>query len=130
MVLRNQEKEKELRQQDELSSLVWICTSTHDTSKVIVIDANQPGNILENFFVCNSHVLCIASVPGQRRERGLLWKVMRLSDTDCFLNVVLVMILPQGHGRLTTQLVKRCLRTVSLVVLRGHHRLVVQQTAT
>ncbi|XP_051770256.1 C-Jun-amino-terminal kinase-interacting protein 4 [Ctenopharyngodon idella] len=58
------EQEKELRHQDELSSLVWICTTTHATSKVIVIDANQPGNILESFFVCNSHVLCIASVPG------------------------------------------------------------------
>nr|XP_055031592.1 C-Jun-amino-terminal kinase-interacting protein 4 isoform X2 [Misgurnus anguillicaudatus] len=58
------EQEKELRHQDELSSLVWICTSTHSTSKVIVIDANQPGNVLENFFICNSHVLCIASVPG------------------------------------------------------------------
>uniref|UniRef100_A0A8C1S9K4 Sperm associated antigen 9 n=1 Tax=Cyprinus carpio TaxID=7962 RepID=A0A8C1S9K4_CYPCA len=44
------EQEKELRHQDELSSLVWICTTTHSTSK--------------NFFVCNSHVLCIASVPG------------------------------------------------------------------
>lgn len=61
-----QEQEKELRHQDELSSLVWICTTTHATSKVIVIDANQPGNILESFFVCNSHVLCIASVPGER----------------------------------------------------------------
>uniref|UniRef100_A0A673ICM8 C-Jun-amino-terminal kinase-interacting protein 4 n=1 Tax=Sinocyclocheilus rhinocerous TaxID=307959 RepID=A0A673ICM8_9TELE len=46
--------------------LVWICTTTHTSSKVIVIDANQPGNILESFFVCNSHVLCIASVPGAR----------------------------------------------------------------
>ncbi|KAJ8413716.1 hypothetical protein AAFF_G00082230 [Aldrovandia affinis] len=60
------EQEKELRHQEELSSLVWICTSTQSTTKVIVIDANQPGNILENFFVCNSHVLCIASVPGAR----------------------------------------------------------------
>ncbi|XP_076856181.1 C-Jun-amino-terminal kinase-interacting protein 4 isoform X2 [Brachyhypopomus gauderio] len=60
------EQETELRQQDELSSLVWICTSTHATSKVIVIDANQPANILENFYVCNSHVLCITSVPGAR----------------------------------------------------------------
>ncbi|XP_016411124.1 C-Jun-amino-terminal kinase-interacting protein 4-like [Sinocyclocheilus rhinocerous] len=51
---------------DDLSSLVWICTTTHTSSKVIVIDANQPGNILESFFVCNSHVLCIASVPGAR----------------------------------------------------------------
>lgn len=63
-----QEQEKELRQQDELSSLVWICTSTHTTSNVIVIDANQPGKILENFFVCNSHLLCITSVPGVKRE--------------------------------------------------------------
>ncbi|XP_066560850.1 C-Jun-amino-terminal kinase-interacting protein 4 isoform X2 [Amia ocellicauda] len=59
-------KEKELRQHEELSSLVWICTSTQSTTKVMVIDANQPGNILDNFFVCNSHVLCIASVPGAR----------------------------------------------------------------
>ncbi|KAK7123209.1 hypothetical protein R3I94_020111 [Phoxinus phoxinus] len=58
------EQEKELKHQDELSSLVWICTTTHATSKVMVIDANQPGNVLESFFVCNSHVLCIASVPG------------------------------------------------------------------
>ncbi|XP_026170699.1 C-Jun-amino-terminal kinase-interacting protein 4 isoform X4 [Mastacembelus armatus] len=61
-----EEQQKELRQQDELSSLVWICTSTHSSSKAVVIDANQPGNILESFFVCNSHVLCIASVPGAR----------------------------------------------------------------
>nr|XP_014347057.1 PREDICTED: C-Jun-amino-terminal kinase-interacting protein 4 isoform X2 [Latimeria chalumnae] len=60
------EQEKELKQQDELSSVVWICTSTQSASKVIIIDANQPGNILDNFFVCNSHVLCIASVPGAR----------------------------------------------------------------
>ncbi|XP_058845895.1 C-Jun-amino-terminal kinase-interacting protein 4-like isoform X3 [Acipenser ruthenus] len=60
------EQEKELRQHEELSSLVWVCTSTHSTTKVIVIDANQPGNILDNFFVCNSQVLCIASVPGAR----------------------------------------------------------------
>uniref|UniRef100_A0A8D2ZQ64 C-Jun-amino-terminal kinase-interacting protein 4-like n=1 Tax=Scophthalmus maximus TaxID=52904 RepID=A0A8D2ZQ64_SCOMX len=57
---------KELRQQEELSSLVWICTSTQSNTKAVVIDANQPGNILESFFVCDSHVLCIASVPGAR----------------------------------------------------------------
>uniref|UniRef100_A0AAQ5YUV5 C-Jun-amino-terminal kinase-interacting protein 4 n=1 Tax=Amphiprion ocellaris TaxID=80972 RepID=A0AAQ5YUV5_AMPOC len=60
------EQQKELRHQDEMSSLVWICTSTQSTTKAVVIDANQPGNILESFFVCNSHVLCIASVPGAR----------------------------------------------------------------
>ncbi|XP_075312886.1 C-Jun-amino-terminal kinase-interacting protein 4 isoform X2 [Odontesthes bonariensis] len=60
------EQQKELQHQDELSSLVWICTSTQSTSKVVVIDANQPGNILESFFLCDSHVLCISSVPGAR----------------------------------------------------------------
>lgn len=60
------DQQKELLHQDEMSSLVWICTSTQSTSKAVVIDANQPGNILESFFVCNSHVLCIASVPGAR----------------------------------------------------------------
>ncbi|XP_058673467.1 C-Jun-amino-terminal kinase-interacting protein 4 isoform X2 [Ammospiza caudacuta] len=60
------DQQKELKHQKELSSLVWICTSTHSATKVIIIDANQPGNILDSFIVCNSHVLCIASVPGAR----------------------------------------------------------------
>ncbi|XP_037611232.1 C-Jun-amino-terminal kinase-interacting protein 4 isoform X3 [Sebastes umbrosus] len=60
------EQQKELRQHDEMSSLVWICTSTESTTKAVVVDGNQAGNILESFFVCNSHVLCIASVPGAR----------------------------------------------------------------
>lgn len=60
------EQENELRQHEELSSMVWICTSTHSSTKVIVIDANQPGSIMDSFVVCNSHVLCIASVPGAR----------------------------------------------------------------
>uniref|UniRef100_A0A665VH60 Sperm associated antigen 9 n=1 Tax=Echeneis naucrates TaxID=173247 RepID=A0A665VH60_ECHNA len=60
------DQQQELRQEDDLSSLVWICTSTQSTTKAVVIDANQPGNILESFFVCNSHVLCITSVPGAR----------------------------------------------------------------
>ncbi|XP_032064726.1 C-Jun-amino-terminal kinase-interacting protein 4 isoform X3 [Thamnophis elegans] len=60
------DQQKELRNREELSSLVWICTSTHSATKVIIVDANQPGNILDSFIVCNSHVLCIASVPGAR----------------------------------------------------------------
>ena len=48
----------------QLSSLVWICTSTHSISKVTVIDANNPADVLECFHVCSSHLLCIASVPG------------------------------------------------------------------
>ncbi|XP_077358201.1 C-Jun-amino-terminal kinase-interacting protein 4 isoform X2 [Festucalex cinctus] len=60
------EQQQELRQQDELSSLVWICTSTQSTTKAVVIDANQPAIILDSFFVCNAQVLCITSVPGAR----------------------------------------------------------------
>ncbi|KFO34971.1 C-Jun-amino-terminal kinase-interacting protein 4 [Fukomys damarensis] len=60
------EQQKELKTHEELSSQVWICTSTHSATKVIIIDAIQPGNILDSFTVCNSHVLCIASVPGAR----------------------------------------------------------------
>lgn len=63
-----QDQQKELRNREELSSLVWICTSTHSATKVIIVDANQPGNILDSFIVCNSHVLCIASVPGKRHS--------------------------------------------------------------
>ncbi|XP_069056135.1 C-Jun-amino-terminal kinase-interacting protein 4 isoform X2 [Pleurodeles waltl] len=58
------EHQKKTEQQEDLSSLVWICTSTHSATKVIIIDANQPGNILDSFTVCNSHVLCNTSVPG------------------------------------------------------------------
>ncbi|XP_048344185.1 C-Jun-amino-terminal kinase-interacting protein 4 isoform X13 [Sphaerodactylus townsendi] len=60
------DQQKEQKNQEELSSLVWICTSTHTATKVIIVDANQPENILDSFIVCNSHVLCIASVPGAR----------------------------------------------------------------
>jgi hypothetical protein len=49
----------------QLSSLVWICTSTHAASKVTVIDAKNPADILQSFNVCSSHLLCIASVPGK-----------------------------------------------------------------
>ncbi|MEJ1272200.1 hypothetical protein NN561_003048 [Cricetulus griseus] len=64
------EQQKELKNQEELSSQVWICTSTHAATKVIIIDAIQPGNILDSFTVCNSHVLCIASVPEMEAENS------------------------------------------------------------
>ncbi|XP_063854126.1 C-Jun-amino-terminal kinase-interacting protein 4-like [Scylla paramamosain] len=60
-------REGELLEQT-LSSLVWICTSTHSISKVTVIDANNPADILESFHVCSSHLLCIASVPGAKES--------------------------------------------------------------
>ncbi|GAB1604627.1 C-Jun-amino-terminal kinase-interacting protein 4-like [Argonauta hians] len=60
------EHEKNLKQteKEQMSSFVWICTSTQSSSRVTVIDANNPGDILETFKVTSSHILCIASVPG------------------------------------------------------------------
>lgn len=78
-----QEQQKEFKNQEELSSLVWICTSTHSATKVIIIDAIQPGNILDSFTVCNSHVLCIASVPGKRE----LYPSLLTSDLIWLLKV-------------------------------------------
>ncbi|XP_015184566.1 PREDICTED: C-Jun-amino-terminal kinase-interacting protein 4 isoform X2 [Polistes dominula] len=63
-----QENEKRILEAEQLeqklSSLVWICTSTQKMSKVTVIDANNPADILEVFSVCQGHLLSIASVPG------------------------------------------------------------------
>ncbi|MBN3301849.1 JIP3 protein, partial [Amia calva] len=56
-------KKKEPHETDSLCSRVWILTSTHSASKVVIIDANQPGSLVDQFNVCNSHVLCISSVP-------------------------------------------------------------------
>ncbi|XP_068606542.1 C-Jun-amino-terminal kinase-interacting protein 3 [Brachionichthys hirsutus] len=56
-------KSKELQEMDTMSSRVWILTSTHSASKVVIIDANQPGSLVDQFNVCNAHVLCISSVP-------------------------------------------------------------------
>lgn len=56
---------KELPEADATSSRVWILTSTLTTSKVVIIDANQPGTVVDQFTVCNAHVLCISSIPGE-----------------------------------------------------------------
>uniref|UniRef100_A0A3B4ASK9 C-Jun-amino-terminal kinase-interacting protein 3 n=1 Tax=Periophthalmus magnuspinnatus TaxID=409849 RepID=A0A3B4ASK9_9GOBI len=56
-------KPKELQETDSMNSRVWILTSTHSASKVVIIDANQPGSLVDQFNVCNAHVLCISSVP-------------------------------------------------------------------
>ncbi|XP_028841851.1 sperm associated antigen 9a isoform X3 [Denticeps clupeoides] len=59
-----EQEEAEPVAQVEMSSQVWICTSTNTSTKVMVMDAVQPNTLLDSFYVCNSHVLCIASVPG------------------------------------------------------------------
>ncbi|XP_017843293.2 JNK-interacting protein 3 isoform X3 [Drosophila busckii] len=53
-----------LEPETQLSSFVWICTSTHAASTVSVVDANQSATVLDAFPICASHLLCIASVPG------------------------------------------------------------------
>ncbi|XP_062422120.1 sperm associated antigen 9a isoform X6 [Pungitius pungitius] len=58
------EQEKEVILQDEVSSKVWVCTSTHSSTKVMVLDAIQPSDLLDSFYACNTHIVCIASVPG------------------------------------------------------------------
>ncbi|KAK7096835.1 hypothetical protein V1264_003887 [Littorina saxatilis] len=62
--LKDHEKNVSRTDPERLSSLVWICTSQHNTSRVNVIDANGPGDILNSFRVSSSHILCIASIPG------------------------------------------------------------------
>ncbi|XP_037940199.1 JNK-interacting protein 3 isoform X3 [Teleopsis dalmanni] len=53
-----------LEPETQLTSYIWICTSTHAASTVTVVDANQSANVLDVFPVCTSHLLCIASVQG------------------------------------------------------------------
>lgn len=48
--------------------MVWIGSSTHSCSKVTVVDANYPQNILDCFIVCTSHLLCITPVPGASKR--------------------------------------------------------------
>lgn len=51
-------------QELQLSSYVWICTSTHSASTVTVIDAKNPAEVLDSFPVCNNHLLTICTVIG------------------------------------------------------------------
>ncbi|XP_069762292.1 C-Jun-amino-terminal kinase-interacting protein 3 isoform X5 [Narcine bancroftii] len=62
------DKNKKVHSAEDVSSRVWICTSTHSTSKIVIIDANQPGTIMDQFIVCNAHVLCITSIPAARES--------------------------------------------------------------
>ncbi len=57
---------KELEETEwDSSSLIWVCSSAHGASQVAVMDANNPGDVLEAFTVCSSHLLCVTSVPGR-----------------------------------------------------------------
>lgn len=59
------EKDVKSTEDTHASSLIWICSSNKEGSEVTVVDANNPADILENFHVSSSHILCIASVPGE-----------------------------------------------------------------
>ncbi|XP_030836840.1 C-Jun-amino-terminal kinase-interacting protein 4 isoform X3 [Strongylocentrotus purpuratus] len=59
-----QQKEIDKHKKYKLSSLAWICTSNQSSTKVTVIDANQPQSILDMFPVSTAYILCIASVAG------------------------------------------------------------------
>lgn len=48
-----------------MSSRVWVCVSSNSSTKVLVLDATQPADLLDSFYACNTHVGCIASVPGR-----------------------------------------------------------------
>ncbi|XP_048488412.1 JNK-interacting protein 3 isoform X3 [Plutella xylostella] len=51
-----------------LSSLLWICSSTQSKAVVMIIDANNPAEVIESFSMSDKHILCIASVPGAAAE--------------------------------------------------------------
>ncbi len=38
-----------------------------------MIDANNPAEVLDSFQVCSSHLLCIASVPGDYKSSSKPW---------------------------------------------------------
>lgn len=48
----------------QLSSYVWVCTSTKAASTVTVIDAKNPSEVLDSFPICQTNLLCICSVQG------------------------------------------------------------------
>ena len=67
-VLQDHQKVTSSLDPENMSSLLWICTTKHNSSQITVIDANNPGQIIEAFHVSSSHILCIASVPGTRSD--------------------------------------------------------------
>lgn len=54
----------QVNEDQQLSSFVWICTSTHSASTVTVIDAKNPAEVLDSFPICQTHLLCICTVMG------------------------------------------------------------------
>ncbi|XP_038055618.1 C-Jun-amino-terminal kinase-interacting protein 4-like isoform X3 [Patiria miniata] len=84
----------------QLSSLVWICSTTKDMSKVTVIDANQPQVLLDAFPVKNPHILCIASVPGAM-ESDYPSEDIEAADDTASVNSVTSNGSDSGFGNIT-----------------------------
>lgn len=55
-------KVKEFFEMDVIFSWVWILISILIISKVVIIDVNQLGIVVDQFIVCNVYVLCIFSI--------------------------------------------------------------------
>ncbi|KJH52465.1 hypothetical protein DICVIV_01310 [Dictyocaulus viviparus] len=56
----------------EMSSLVWVGSSNQGRSLVTVLDANNPENIIETFVACESHLLCIKGIPGDKQLSAII----------------------------------------------------------
>ncbi|XP_060809868.1 JNK-interacting protein 3 isoform X2 [Amyelois transitella] len=65
-----------------LSSYVWICSSTPTKGVVMIIDANNPAEVLESFPVNDKHILCVASVPGAVEEDYREYEERMNAETD------------------------------------------------
>ncbi|KAH0631861.1 hypothetical protein JD844_019744 [Phrynosoma platyrhinos] len=64
-------KAKDLYETDATSSRVWILTSTLTTSKVVIIDANQPGTVVDHFtVVCTLSSLKLEEMPTFNQAEG------------------------------------------------------------
>ncbi|KAG8434036.1 hypothetical protein GDO86_012411 [Hymenochirus boettgeri] len=53
---------------DHIPSLVWICSGTHSVSEIMVIDASSGNQVMDQFVIPNTHVLCVISVPAYRLD--------------------------------------------------------------
>lgn len=62
----------ELSDCSKLTSLVWLCTTAGNDSRLQVINACNPSEVLDSFTLCNAHVLTIASIPGERQVTSRL----------------------------------------------------------
>ncbi|XP_053623677.1 JNK-interacting protein 3 isoform X2 [Plodia interpunctella] len=65
-----------------LSSYVWICSSTPTKGVVMIIDANNPAEVLESFPISDKHILCVASVPGAVEEDYREYEERMNTETD------------------------------------------------